>query len=32
MVVRLISNARQTNNLVLDYEFRYCRLNPSKFL
>jgi hypothetical protein len=32
MVVRLDSNARKTNNLVLDYEFRYCRFNPSKFL
>jgi len=32
MVVRLISNARQANNQVLDYEFRYCRLQPSKFL
>lgn len=32
MVVRLDSNARKTNNLVLEYEFRYCRFNPSKFL
>lgn len=32
LVVRLESNARQTNNLVLDYEFRYCRFNPAKFL
>lgn len=32
MVVRLISNARKTNNLVLDYQFRYCRFNPGKFL
>lgn len=32
MVVRLVSNARQANNQVLDYEFRYCRLQPSKFL
>jgi hypothetical protein len=32
LVVRLDSNARQTNNLVLEYEFRYCRFNPSKFL
>jgi hypothetical protein len=31
MVVRLESNARQTNNLVLDYEFRYCRYQPGKF-
>lgn len=32
MVVRLVSNARQTNNLVLDYEFRYCKFQPSKFI
>lgn len=32
MVVRLISNARQANNLVLDFEFRYCRFQPSKFI
>ena len=32
MVVRLVSTARQANNQVLDYEFRYCRLQPSKFL
>jgi hypothetical protein len=32
MVIRLESNASQTNNLVLDYEFRYCRFNPGKFL
>lgn len=32
MVVRLVSNARQANNQVLDYEFRYCRLQPSKFI
>jgi hypothetical protein len=32
MVVRLISTAKQANNQVLDYEFRYCRLQPSKFL
>jgi hypothetical protein len=31
MVVRLESNARQTNNLVLDYEFRYCKYQPGKF-
>lgn len=31
MVVRLESNARKTNNLVLDYEFRYCRYQPGKF-
>ena len=32
LVVRLDSNARRTNDLVLDYEFRYCRFQPSKFL
>ncbi|MDQ3725797.1 MAG: hypothetical protein M3335_07920 [Actinomycetota bacterium] len=32
MVIRLESNARQTNNLVLDYEFRHCRFDPGKFL
>jgi hypothetical protein len=32
MIVRLQSNATKTNNQVLDYEFRYCRLQPSKFL
>lgn len=32
LVVRLESNARKTNNLVLDYQFRYCRFNPGKFL
>ena len=32
MVARLISNARQANNQVLDFEFRYCRFQPSKFI
>lgn len=32
MVVRLISNARQANNQVISFEFRYCRFEPSKFL
>ena len=32
MIIRLKSNANQTNNQVLDYEFRYCRINPSEFL
>jgi hypothetical protein len=32
MVLRLTSTAKQANNQVLDYEFRYCRLQPSKFL
>src|SRR5262245_52865394 len=32
MIIRLKSNANQTNNLVLDYEFRYCHINPSEFL
>ena len=32
MVIRLQSNARKTNNLVLGYEFRYCKFEPNKFL
>jgi len=32
MVVRLVSTARQANNQVLDFEFRYCRSEPSKFI
>jgi len=32
MIVRLQSNATKTNNQVLDYEFRYCRLQPNKFI
>jgi hypothetical protein len=32
MVVRLYSNARLANNQVLDFEFRYCKFQPSKFL
>ncbi|HET8565824.1 MAG TPA: hypothetical protein VFL77_05045 [Solirubrobacterales bacterium] len=32
MVVRLKTNAVKTNNLVLDYEFRYCHVDPSKFI
>lgn len=32
MVVRLESTARQANNQVLDFEFRYCRFQPSKFI
>lgn len=32
MVVRLVSNARQANNQVIEFEFRYCRFQPSKFL
>jgi hypothetical protein len=32
MVVRLKSNANKTNNLVLDYQFRYCHVDPSKFI
>jgi hypothetical protein len=31
-VIRLKSNAMKTNNLVLDYEFRYCKFEPQKFL
>lgn len=32
MIVRLQTNATKTNNQVLDYEFRYCRLQPNKFI
>lgn len=32
MVVRLVSNARQANNQVLDFQFRFCRFQPSKFI
>jgi hypothetical protein len=32
MVVRLVSTARQANNQVLEFEFRYCRFQPSKFI
>jgi hypothetical protein len=32
LVVQLESNARKTNNQVLDYQFRYCRFDPGKFL
>ena len=32
MVVRLYSTAKQANNLVLEFEFHYCRFQPSKFL
>lgn len=32
MLIRLKSNATKTNNVMLDYEFRYCRINPSEFL
>lgn len=32
MVIRLRVNANKTNNQVLDFEFRYCKFQPSKFL
>jgi hypothetical protein len=32
MVVRLKTNATQTNNQVLEYQFRYCHVDPSKFI
>jgi hypothetical protein len=32
MVVRLYGTAKQANNLVLEFEFRYCRFQPSKFI
>ena len=28
----LLEHTRQANNQVLDYEFRYCRFQPSKFI
>ncbi len=30
-VIRLTHNATQANNLVLGFEFHYCRFEPSKF-
>jgi len=32
MVIRLKSNATKTNNLVLGYEFHYCKFEPQKFI
>jgi exonuclease VII small subunit len=32
MVVRLVSNAKKTNNLVLSFNFRYCVFETSKYL
>lgn len=32
MVVRLVSNAKKTNNLVLSFNFRYCVFEVSKYL
>lgn len=32
MVIRLKSNAVKTNNLVLSYEFHYCKFEPQKFI
>ena len=32
MVVRLISNANKANSQVLDFQFRYCKFQPSKFI
>jgi hypothetical protein len=32
MVVRLYTTADQANSQVVDYEFRYCKLKPSKFI
>jgi hypothetical protein len=31
MVVRLTSNAQKANNMVIVFEFHYCRLEPSRF-
>lgn len=30
-VVKLKSNAKSTNNLVLIYQFKYCKIDPSKY-
>jgi hypothetical protein len=32
MVVRLVSNAKKTNNLVLEFNFRYCVFPISKYI
>lgn len=32
MVAKLTVNASKTNTIVLPFEFRYCRLEPSKFI
>jgi hypothetical protein len=32
LAIRLKNNATKTNNEVLGYEFRYCRVDPGKFL
>jgi hypothetical protein len=32
LVLRLKANANQTNNLVLGFEFHYCKFQPSKFI
>jgi hypothetical protein len=32
MVVRLVSNARQTNNLVRGFGFRYCQFQISRYI
>jgi hypothetical protein len=32
MVVRLKTNATKTNNMVLSYEFHYCKFEPQKFI
>lgn len=32
VVLRLKSTAERANNTVLDFEFRYCRFQPSKFI
>ncbi|MGE5281060.1 MAG: hypothetical protein ACM3N0_01830 [Chloroflexota bacterium] len=31
LVIKLQHNASQANNLVISYEFHYCRFEPSKF-
>jgi hypothetical protein len=31
LVVKLKNNAKKTNNLVIVYQFKYCRIDPSEF-
>jgi hypothetical protein len=31
LVVKLKNNAKKTNNLVIVYQFRYCKIDPSEF-
>lgn len=31
LVVKLENNARATNNLVISYQFKYCKIDPAKY-